>query len=445
MPDSVHVCKSLIQGWITNRIIEIDKRIVEVNGLITPVADIDHLRELVVYEQDCDLRMACGLKLEDVDFSKSTSNFEKMKVKNSTKYASHAVAAALRIFGKETGRTDVLTTAFLIDQIASWFSYMTTRSIQLAFSLKNENAYAKAISSMNTFRSIIYSCKVGAEGRNKPWQSAVVMATDSILRLQECFLRDHGYDFFLGGRLTQDSLENVFSQLRSRQIRPNALQVKDSLKLLTVSQYLNDIATTSYEWDEGSWLLEFPNQVASSSADGVITADDALESSATREEELLSDEDMIEECNVLCNRSSEQNVIYYLSGMVMRQIARQSRVCMNCVNSCIATGIPMDDVAFFTQLRDYTGNALTYVNVDTFNFFTELEETFKMNIDQLKVINVDLHKKLYELMTTIPALHMPECHSIRTKIINKYILFRLRISRVNTPREKRKDSKSMAI
>lgn len=129
----------------------------------------------------------------------------------------------------------------------------------------------------------------------------------------------------------------------------------------------------------------------------------------------------------------------------MRQIAQRSRVCEDCVNSCIATEIPTDDVTFFSKLRDFTGNALTYVNVDTFNFFTELEETFKRNIDQLKSINVDLDKKLHKLMSSIPALHMPECHSIRTKIINKYILFRLRISRVDIPREKRKDSKSMAI
>lgn len=288
MPDSVHVCKSLIQGWIANRIIKIDKQTMEANGLVTPVADIYHLRELVVYEKDCDLRMACGLKLEDVDFSKSASNFEKMKVKNSTKYASHAVAAALRMFGEETGRTDVLTTAFLIDQIASWFTYMTSRSIQLAFSLKNDNAYSKAISSLKTFRSIIHNCKVGAQGRSKPWQSAVVMVTDSMLRLQESFLRDHGFDFFLGGRLTQDPLENSFSQLRSRQIRPNALQVKDSLKLLTVSQYLNDIATTSYDWDEGSWLLEFPNRVASSSADRKLIPDNAAESQSNRDEEVQS-------------------------------------------------------------------------------------------------------------------------------------------------------------
>lgn len=223
------------------------------------MADINHLQELVTYEQNCDLKMAFGLKQEDVNFEKSSSNFEKMKVKNSTKYVNHGVAAALRVYAEETGREDVLTTAFLIDTIATWFKLMTSRSIQLSFSRMNEDVYTSSIDSLLKFRSIIFDCKVGAKGQSKPWQSAAVMATDSVLRLQEFFLKHEGFDFFLGGRLTQDSLENIFSQLRSRQMRPNALQLKDSLKLLTVSQYLNSVEQSSYEWEDNSWLLEFPS------------------------------------------------------------------------------------------------------------------------------------------------------------------------------------------
>ncbi|XP_065086686.1 uncharacterized protein LOC135708493 [Ochlerotatus camptorhynchus] len=102
LPDSVHVCKCMIQGWIANRIIELDEQVAYENGLFSRVADITHLQELVTYEQNCDLKMACGLKLEDVNFDRNSSNFEKMKVKNSTKYVNHGVAAALRVFAEET-------------------------------------------------------------------------------------------------------------------------------------------------------------------------------------------------------------------------------------------------------------------------------------------------------------------------------------------------------
>lgn len=151
LSDSVHVCQSMIQGWISNRIIEVDEQVAIENGLTTRVADINHLQELVTYEQNCDLKMACGLKQEDVNFEKSSSNFEKMKVKNSTKYVNHGVAAALRAYAEETAREDVLNTVFLIDTIAAWFKLMTSRCIQLSFSRINENVYTSSIDSLLKF------------------------------------------------------------------------------------------------------------------------------------------------------------------------------------------------------------------------------------------------------------------------------------------------------
>ncbi|XP_055535309.1 uncharacterized protein LOC129724430 isoform X2 [Wyeomyia smithii] len=347
MPDSVHVMKSMIQGWVANGTIQIDQITMESNGLHTPTADINPLKELVMFEKGCDLRMTCGLRMEDVDFSKKASNFDKMKVINSTKYANHGVAAALRIFGAETGRKDVLTIAFLIDQIANWFTYMTTRSIQLAFSYRNETAYQKLISFFDSFRSIIFNCKVGAKGWRKPWQSAVVMATDSMIRIQEFLLSHKGFDFFLGGRLTQDCVENVFSQLRSRQMRPNALQIKDSLKLLAVSQYLNDIAETSYEWDNSKWLLEFSKKAGSNRTLGAKRElkDNKIEQSVNVHKKYQCDEDdIIEECDTLCYRSCEQKVVYNVAGMIMHKIPEHSRVCMKCLRSCIPSEFPLDDI-----------------------------------------------------------------------------------------------------
>lgn len=126
---------------------------------------------------------------------------------------------------------------------------MTSRHIITAFSLRNEEAYNRAIDSLKMFKTLIHECTVRVKGLWKPWKSAVVLATDTILRLQDFFLKQAGFDYFLPGRLTQDCLENLFSQLRRRQMRPTALQVKDNLKLLTVSQYMMDIKNSSYEWD----------------------------------------------------------------------------------------------------------------------------------------------------------------------------------------------------
>jgi hypothetical protein len=64
------------------------------------------------------------------------------------------------------------------------------------------------------------------------------------------FLEEKGFKFLLNSRFTQDCLENVFSVLRSKQVIPNALQVKDNLKLITVGQYLQNVSKGSYDEDK---------------------------------------------------------------------------------------------------------------------------------------------------------------------------------------------------
>ena len=128
IPDVVHVFKSLVHGWINNKIIELPDTIIKRNGLSCSMVDVKHLTDLVRYEEECQLKMACGLKLEDVEFSRPMSSFDKMKVGNATKYVNHTVAASLRFYSDECGRKDVLTTAFFIQCVNDWFGLMTSNS-----------------------------------------------------------------------------------------------------------------------------------------------------------------------------------------------------------------------------------------------------------------------------------------------------------------------------
>lgn len=435
MPDSVHVYKSMVQGWIKNRVIQLPESIVKKEGFSTNVADITHLTDLVLFEEKCDLKMACGLTKEDVDFTKSVSNFEKMKVMNSMKYVSHTVAASLRLYAAESGRTEILTTAYLIDAMALWYTYITARSRDMALSLVKGDAYDKAIKSLKHFQQLIYNSRVGSQRRWKPWQSAVVMTTDCFLRLSDYFLRQCGYDFILGGRFTQDCLENIFTQLRRHQSRPTAIQVKDNLKLLTVSQYMTDVNNSSYIWDSCDWLLSFPDHLKG------LNESEELQNLDFEDDGL--DDVFLEES--ILTPSSEQNVVYYLSGMILRQISKQSNACSNCINSCVTNNIPHDNVTKFASLKDYTGSALTYVNIETYNYFIKLEHVFKENITTMKMLNQDLEARFYSLMKNVEANHIPDCHDMKHKLMKRYIQFRLKVSREKLPRSKRHDSKSMAV
>lgn len=382
IPDVVHVFKSIVHGWINNKSIELPDAVVKENGLISGTVDIAHLSDLVRFEQHSSLKMACGLKLEDVNFSKPMSNFDKMKVINSKKYANHTVACSLRMFSAISGREEVLSTAFFVGLLSRWFDYMCSRSPDLAFSYTNQEAYTKALETLHSFRRVIYQCKVGATRHWKPWQASAVLTTDSVIRLQKYFLDEKRYNFFCAGRLSQDCLENIFAQLRQRQPKPTALQAKDNLKLLCVAQYMGDVKNSSYEMDERNWLVGFSDHLKMAE----VTPEKNFEERAETENKCSDDTkssgdecDMIEYCENLSKTTTEHNMIYYLAGMVVRNIGRL-KICDKCLTSCTSQNLPEADCTAFSKLKDFTGHSLTNVNIDTFNFFFELEEIFKKEI-----------------------------------------------------------------
>ncbi|KAL5246397.1 hypothetical protein ACI65C_013805 [Semiaphis heraclei] len=119
----------------------------------------------------------------------------------------------------------------------------------LALSKLKPEMYESSITFLKGFIDIMMDIEVGYKRTWKPSQKGSILATSSILDIQKIYLDDKGFNFILTSRFTQDCLENVFSIMRTKNIVPNALQVKNNLKLLSVSQYLKDISKGSYNED----------------------------------------------------------------------------------------------------------------------------------------------------------------------------------------------------
>lgn len=60
----------------------------------------------------------------------------------------------------------------------------------------------------------------------------VLMSTKSAIDLQHVYLFEDNFIFVMLERLTQDALENCFSTIRSRQLKPNTHLFRVSLRLL---------------------------------------------------------------------------------------------------------------------------------------------------------------------------------------------------------------------
>lgn len=117
--------------------------------------------------------------------------------------------------------------------------------------------YEKTIIFLHDFIKIMTQIEVGIKRTWKPFQSGSILATTSILNLQNIYLNQKGFHFLLTSRFTQDCLENLFICLRAKNIIPNALQLKNNLNIITVSQYLKDTSSGSYNEDERTILSGF--------------------------------------------------------------------------------------------------------------------------------------------------------------------------------------------
>lgn len=111
---------------------------------------------------------------------------------------------------------------------------------------------------MDMFKNI----KIRSKGTWKPCQTGVLLATKSIIDLQNIFLNEKSYKFLLTGRFSQDCLKNLFSCIRSVQPIQNSLQIKSNLKLVCVAQFLKNVSNSSCDLDDREFLgniLDFSN------------------------------------------------------------------------------------------------------------------------------------------------------------------------------------------
>ena len=95
--------------------------------------------------------------------------------------------------------------------------------------------------------------RVGTDNRWKPVQTGVLIAINAILGLQNYFLNKRGFKYLLTERFTQDFMENIFSCIRFCQ----AVTFKNLLKTFTIAQFSIANAKSSFNQDDGEWLLIF--------------------------------------------------------------------------------------------------------------------------------------------------------------------------------------------
>ena len=216
---------------------------------------------------------------------------------------------------------------------------------------------------------------------------------------------EKGYKFLLMSRFSQDALENLFSTVRFKNPVPTAIEFKNALRSITISQCMTGKATSSYETDDTTDKISFLDMKLPPNL-----PDDLLYS----EEQLSNDFDMTQ---------IEMSSLEHLGGYIVHQFIKLNRHCEACVNALkIETPILSGEHDYqaktqsLVQFKDYTKTALIYISPAVKDLLQCAEQLFKKIEDQI----FSKQNLVSSLVENCKQVHgqttIPDCHNAITKL-----------------------------
>ena len=346
MPDVPHLLKNIRNHLTRGQVIYLPDYVVVDNNLASNSVSITFIKELLQHDSLHSLKIAPHLSEKALD----PGHFDKMKVSLARNLLSRKTGAALRFLMQEgvIGHS-ASATAWFCDQIGLWYDLMTSRSTSMGLSLFDMQKHAEAVTFLESIIKLFTEVKIGSEAKPtwKPVQSGTILATKTALQLQNCLVLEKGYKFLLMSRFSQDALENLFSMVRFKNPIPTALEFKNALRIITVSQCITGKTTSSYEADDSEQCTSI--------------LDISLPS--TYNNDLLPSE-LTDDLHISLTEAAG---LEYLGGYAVHQFIKLNRHCDTCVKALtIPPPVPLQhDYAqhqSLVQLRDYTKQALVYIS-----------------------------------------------------------------------------------
>jgi hypothetical protein len=131
-----------------------------------------------------------------------------------------------------------------------WFKVMTVRHYKFGLSHHNDDEWQDTVAFLNSFMDTTRKLNVGAW---KPFQTGLMLATQTALDFQQEYLENYNFKYVLLGRLTQEALENLFSVVRRRR------DFKGALRLITLAQFDTQIGHghVSYPQSDSQYLIRY--------------------------------------------------------------------------------------------------------------------------------------------------------------------------------------------
>lgn len=192
------------------------------------------------------------------------------------------------------------------------------------------------------------------------------------------------------------------------------MQVKNNLKLITVSQYLKDVSNGNCDEDDRELLSGFLDVIQKSKV-------------YNNASEVKITDNLAAEPHVLLLNNGELNSLYNICGYIIHSIKKKSKLCKNCLNFVGSNSSIDYEFTKLSKLKRFKKGCLFFCNKNTFDFFLKMEGSFQKCFPHIKDQNCDIKKFLIQQMNKI-QFYIPECHNLRKFIINRFVIFKLKIS-----------------
>jgi len=250
LADPPHLLKNLWNSVITHKI-SLSPQTIKKYGLSHDLVDSSYVKKLIEMQQNSELRIA--FKLQNCHIN--PSQYEKMRVSLAAQFFSQSTASALEVCVRlDKLPIEALTTAWFLRSVNNWFDAMNARH-KPAGLFRNQTAKLSTLSSMiDILKDVTFSDRKIW----KPVQCGIQLSTSSVLQLSDNLMKKYNLQYFLTGRLTQDPVENLFSQIRGRGVsHPSCTVFRQALRMTTVAQYLDVNKAAAYDEDGCTYLVDY--------------------------------------------------------------------------------------------------------------------------------------------------------------------------------------------
>jgi hypothetical protein len=430
LADVPHLLKNVRNCLLTQDIV-LPASVLAEYDLPSAEVRMKHVSKLVELQENSDLKIAPSLSRHHVE----PKQFQKMKVGLAAQLISHSTASALRFAVQaDLLPQEALTTAWFLEFVNNWFDVANARC-------RSQGLFQSSGAKVQTLLTMLEIAPklTFSGGRNSTWkpiQTGILISTQSLLDLYASLVATGNYHFLLTSRLTQDALENLFSQIRGRgDSHPSPVHFRHCLRLISVAQFMKVTDRSSYSIDDSTYAMPFlktkhPADCSISRpgagcqpGDGCISRPvDIVDGDSSCLIPFLVEDGIVR--NPSGGDMCDTNALYYLTGWIAFKVKHELKSCSSCTDFLSRSGTSDSDnpQARLTHLKSFGG--LTHPSDALHTLIFAAEEVFTSSESESLLSSNVLELLLSKCTLLLSNLHLPQCHDVGRRVLTRF--FRLR-------------------